>query len=98
VTDRPTALTRAFSGRLARGIVNGWMTVHPDAPLAYPEVHYLTASMRAEARAMSDTDRFNLWAGQAHSLARTLPAGELVQLLAEEAREALELARHRIDR
>jgi nitronate monooxygenase len=98
VTDRPTALTRAFSGRLARGIVNGWMTAHPDAPLAYPEVHYLTAPMRAEARATSDTDRFNLWAGQAHSLARALPAGELVQLLTEEAREALELARHRIDR
>ena len=98
VTDRPTALTRAFSGRLARGIVNGWMTAHPDAPIAYPELHYLTAAMRLEARAAGDTDRFNLWAGQAHSLARTMPAGELVQLLTEEAREALELARHRIDR
>jgi hypothetical protein len=27
-----------------------------------------------------------------------MPAGELVQLLFEEAREALELARHRLDR
>lgn len=95
-TDRPTALTRAFSGRLARGIVNGWIADHPDAPIAYPEVHYLTAGMRADARAAGDADRFNLWAGQAHALARPMPAGELVQLLAEEAREALELARHRI--
>jgi nitronate monooxygenase len=97
-TEGATSLTRAFSGRLARGIVNDWMTAHPDAPVAYPEVHYLTAPMRAEARAAGDTDRFNLWAGQAHSLARALPARELVQLLAEEAREALELARHRLDR
>ena len=36
-TDTPTALTRAFSGRLARGIRNRFMDEHPDAPLAYPE-------------------------------------------------------------
>src|SRR5690242_9207465 len=36
---RPTGLTRAFSGRLARGIVNRWQHEHTsDAPLAYPEV------------------------------------------------------------
>ena len=93
-----TGLTRAFSGRLARGIDNAWQREHPDAPLAYPVIHYLTAAMRAEARAAGDPERFNLWAGQAHSLARELPAGELVTLLLEEAREALELARHRLDR
>ncbi|MFN2537596.1 MAG: NAD(P)H-dependent flavin oxidoreductase [Mycobacteriales bacterium] len=98
VSDRPTGLTRAFSGRLARGIENAWQRSHPDAPVAYPEIHYLTAPMRAEARQAGDGDRFNLWAGQAHALARALPAGELVQLLAEESREALELARHRLDR
>ena len=42
-TDAPTALTRAFSGRLARGIRNRFMDEHPDAPLAYPEIHYATA-------------------------------------------------------
>ena len=41
--DAPTALTRAFSGRLARGIRNRFMDEHPDAPLAYPEIHYVTA-------------------------------------------------------
>ena len=97
-TERGTGLTRAFTGRLARGIVNAWMRDHPDAPVAYPELHFLTASMRAEARAAGDADRFNLWAGQAHSLARSLPAGELVRLLSEEAHEALELARHRLGR
>jgi nitronate monooxygenase len=97
-SGRSTGLTRAFSGRLARGIENAWQREHQDAPLAYPEIHYLTTAMRAEARAVGDDGRFNLWAGQAHSLARELPAGELVRLLQEEAREALELARHRLDR
>lgn len=91
-----TGLTRAYSGRLARGIDNAWQRAHPDAPIAYPEIHYLTSAMRAEARASGDAERFNLWAGQAHSTARELPAGELTRVLLEEAREALELARHRL--
>jgi nitronate monooxygenase len=95
--ERPTELTRAFTGRLARGIDNAWMRAHPDAPIGYPEIHYLTARLRAEARAAGDADRFNLWAGQAHALARALPAAELVRLLADETRAALENARGRSD-
>ena len=81
-TDAPTALTRAFTGRLARGIVNGFMTDHPDAPRGYPEIHHATAPIRAAARKRSDADGFNLWAGQAHALARERPAGEIVRSLA----------------
>jgi len=81
-TDAPTALTRAFTGRLARGIVNGFMTDHPDAPRGYPEIHHATAPIRAAARKRNDADGFNLWAGQAHALARERPAGELVRSLA----------------
>src|SRR3954447_15203160 len=81
-TDAPTALTRAFSGRLARGIVNRFMTDHPDAPRAYPEIHHATAPLRAAARERGDADGFNLWAGQAHALARERPAGEIVRSLA----------------
>jgi nitronate monooxygenase len=80
-TDAPTALTRAFTGRLARGIVNGFMTDHPHAPRAYPEIHHATAPIRAAARKRGDADAFNLWAGQAHALARELPAAEIVGLL-----------------
>ena len=48
---RPTKLTRAFTGRRARGIVNRFMLEHDaDAPRAYPEIHYLTAPIRAAAR------------------------------------------------
>ncbi len=46
-----TAVTRAFTGRPARGIENRFMREHEsDAPLAYPEVHNLTAPVRAAAR------------------------------------------------
>jgi nitronate monooxygenase len=89
----PTALTRAFTGRTARGIENRFMHEHEsDAPHGYPEVHYLTAPIRVAARERGDADGFHVWAGQAHTLAADVPAGELVRLLADEAREALRQA------
>jgi nitronate monooxygenase len=81
-----TALTRAFTGRRARGIVNEFMRAHPGAPSAYPQVHHLTAPLRAAARAAGDPDGINLWAGESFRLARELPAGELVELLAADAK------------
>src|SRR4051794_32414560 len=77
----PTALTRAFTGKLARGIRNRFMDEHPDAPSAYPEIHYATAPIRARAREAGDADLINLWAGEAHQLAQPLPAGAIVRAL-----------------
>ncbi|HZV73715.1 MAG TPA: nitronate monooxygenase [Conexibacter sp.] len=97
--DRETALTRAFSGRTARGIANRFLREHDaDAPSAYPEVHHLTAPLRAAARERGDAEAVNLWAGQAHQLAQRLPAGELVRALAAEARAALRAAAERTAR
>ncbi|SFX16091.1 nitroalkane oxidase [Streptomyces atratus] len=80
-----TALTRAFSGRPARGLVNRFMREHgPYAPAAYPQVHYLTAGLRKAAVKAGDAQGMALWAGQGHRMARELPAGRLVRLLAEE--------------
>jgi nitronate monooxygenase len=81
-SDSPTALTRAFTGRLARGIVNRFMEEHPDAPSAYPQIHYATAPLRAAARKEDDDGGFNLWAGTAHALAVERPAAETVRALA----------------
>src|SRR3954454_1404119 len=67
--DGATALTRAFTGRLGRGIENRFMREHVDAPRAYPDVHHVTAPIRAAARECGDADAFNLWAGQAYELA-----------------------------
>ncbi|MFG2380612.1 nitronate monooxygenase [Streptomyces avermitilis] len=80
-----TELTRAFSGRPARGLVNRFMREHgPYAPAAYPEVHHLTSPLRKAAAKAGDAQGMALWAGQGHRMARELPAGQLVQTLADE--------------
>jgi nitronate monooxygenase len=92
-----TRLTRAFSGRPARGIVNRFMREHgADAPAAYPDVHHLTAPLRAAARTAGDPDAINLWAGQAHTLAQDAPAAEIVRRLGAEARAAARLVARRL--
>jgi nitronate monooxygenase len=90
---RPTTVTRVFTGRRARAMVNeALLALGDDPPAAYPDVHFLTAPMRAAAKAAGDAENLHLWAGQAHELAEQLPAGELVRRLAAEAREALAAA------
>ncbi|MPY63541.1 nitronate monooxygenase [Streptomyces spongiae] len=84
-----TELTRAFSGRPARGLVNRFMREHgPYAPVAYPQVHHLTSGLRKAAAKAGDPQGMALWAGQGHRLARELPAGQLVELLATELASA----------
>jgi nitronate monooxygenase len=92
---RPTAITRAFTGRPARGIRNAFLDDHSAAaPAAYPEVHHMTRPIRAHG----DPATVNLWAGQAYPLARPLPAAELVATLLAEAREAASRAAARVAR
>lgn len=88
----PTAVTRAFTGRSARGIRNTFLDAHTDAPSAYPQIHHLTVPMRAAARASGDAESLHLWAGQAYSLSQEIPAAELVSELDAGAREALAAA------
>ncbi|MGO4617267.1 nitronate monooxygenase [Nocardia sp. 2YAB30] len=91
--DTPTMLTRAFTGRRARGLRNRFMIEHSaTAPAAYPEIHYATAPLRAAARTAGNPDEVNLWAGQTHALAPELPARELVRTLATDTKSALESA------
>ena len=87
---RPTTVTRAFTGRRARALVNRATTeLGGEAPAAYPEVHLLTAPVRAAARAAGDAEELNLWAGQAHGLARSAPIGVLIRRITADARAAL---------
>jgi nitronate monooxygenase len=89
-TEEPTALTRAFTGRTARGIANRFLLEHSaEAPSAYPDVHHLTAPLRAAARERSDPDLVHLWAGQAHALTRDVSAAALVAELSAGARRVL---------
>ena len=77
--ERTTRLTRAFTGRRARGVVNRFMLDHGAvAPSGYPEVHHLTAPIRAAARERDDAGGINLWAGTAYRRAQEASASELV--------------------
>jgi nitronate monooxygenase len=76
-----TAVTRAFSGRPARGLVNRFMLDHPDGPVAYPEINNATRPLRAAAAFTSDAQRMSLWAGEGYRAATDRPAAEIVELL-----------------
>lgn len=90
---RHTALTNVFTGRAARGIVNRAMRVlgaagqsggciSSQAP-AFPLAATHLAPLRAWAEAQGRDDFTPLWAGQAASLARAMPAADLTLALAE---------------
>ena len=76
-----TALTRAFSGRPARGLLNDFMRDHADAPAAYPEINNATRPLRAAAAAAGDVHRMSLWAGTGYREATDRPVGEVVAML-----------------
>ncbi|MET8824681.1 nitronate monooxygenase [Streptomyces sp. NPDC004610] len=80
-----TQLTRAFSGRPARGLVNRFLREHgPYAPSAYPEIHHLTSPLRKAAAKAGDAQGMALWAGQGHRMAREMPAAQLIEVLVAE--------------
>ncbi len=75
-----TAMTRAFTGKPARALVNSFVRDHAaTAPAAYPEVHFLTAPLRAAASAAQDREMLNLWAGTGWRSARPGPAAAVVE-------------------
>jgi nitronate monooxygenase len=88
---RPTRLTRAFSGRYARGLVNRFMEQMRPVELAvppYPVQNALTGSIRAAAAKNGDTELMSLWAGTGVARARAMPASQLMHILAAELRAA----------
>jgi nitronate monooxygenase len=77
-----TVVTRAFSGRYARGLENDF-TRHFDAiaPLGYPEINQMTSPIRKASAALDDPHGTNLWAGTAYRAARSGPAANIVKTL-----------------
>ncbi|MCP2636358.1 nitronate monooxygenase [Microbacterium sp. HD4P20] len=82
--DIDTVLTRAMSGRLARGIPNRAMrTIETAGVIApFPAQNWLTGGFRAEAGRRGDGDLVSLWAGQASALATWEDATEVFAELA----------------
>ena len=77
-----TVITRAFTGRPARGLHNGFIARHEaHAPLGYPAIHHLTAGLRRAAAAAGDPDRVHLWSGTGFRAARTGPAAQILSSL-----------------
>ena len=85
-TATATTVTRAFSGRPARGIRNrmtdAFVTV---AAGPFPQHQRLTAELRREATRQGRTDLMQLWAGQGAPLVRAMSAAALVETLARES-------------
>jgi nitronate monooxygenase len=77
-----TALTRAFSGRRARSLLNNFVRDHDGAPAAYPEVNNATRPFRAAAQAAGDVQRMSLYAGEGFRAAEQRPAAEIIERLA----------------
>ncbi|HWD54215.1 MAG TPA: nitronate monooxygenase [Acidimicrobiales bacterium] len=76
-----TAVTRAFSGRRARALVNAMVREHPDAPPAYPEINNATRPLRAAAARAGDPAHMSLYAGTGFRAAGARPAAEVVEWL-----------------
>jgi nitronate monooxygenase len=75
-----TIVTRAFSGRYARGLANEFAVRHDgQAPNAYPEVHHLTRPLRVAATRADDASIPNLWAGTGWRRLTNEPAKSVVQ-------------------
>jgi nitronate monooxygenase len=77
-----TAVTRAYTGRWARGLANRFMVDHADAPVGYPHVHHLTSPLRQAAAAAGDTAVAHLWAGTDHGHTRAAAAADITRSLA----------------
>ena len=82
-SDRPTTITRAFTGRPARGIRNSFIDAHTDAPLGYPAIHHLTQPIRRATAAANEPEHVHLWAGTSFSKATAQPVVETLRSLAD---------------
>ncbi|WP_029108182.1 nitronate monooxygenase [Mycobacterium sp. URHD0025] len=78
-----TVVTRAFSGRYARGLRNRFTVEHDaQAPLGYPEIHYLTSPVRKASVAAGDPNATNVWAGTGWRQAGPGSAAEIIDRVA----------------
>ncbi len=93
--DRPTTLTKAFSGRLARGIENTFTrTMQDQVTLPFPIQNTLTGSLRQWASAQQDAEYQSLWAGTAYAQMRSMSTKDLMQQLRNEIGQASLTRRH----
>lgn len=92
-TEEHTIITKSFSGRPARGIINRFITEFEKTgtqPLPFPSHNTVTKDIRAAAARQADSEFMSLWAGQSLRLVdRKMPASRMVQEIMANARDIL---------
>lgn len=74
-----TVVTRAFTGRPARGLRNTFIdTYEAQAPLGYPAIHHLTSPLRKAAAAAGEPELLHLWAGTGYRAARRASTAQIL--------------------
>ena len=82
-----TQMTRAFSGRPARGVKNRYMAAlapHEDALPDFPLMNTVTGPLRKASAGADSPDMIALWSGQAVGLNRSGTVAALIERLVEE--------------
>ncbi|MBH0155203.1 DUF561 domain-containing protein [Fictibacillus sp. 5RED26] len=95
-SETDTKITKAFSGKSARGFKNKMMVelesrIEVDLP-PYPLQHILTSDIRKEAAKQGNKEMMSMWAGQASGLAQVRSARNLVENLVDQCDKALQRA------
>lgn len=89
---RETVMTRAISGRPARGFANRLTKIGKEAGdsaiPAYPRAYSVGKALHGVASANDSDDYGAFWAGTGHGESRAEPAAELVETLVREWRKA----------
>lgn len=89
-SDETAVITRAFSGKAARGVENRFMNLlapyEQELP-PYPILNALTRDIRAAAAKQQRSEYLSMWAGQAASLGRETTAAELLRQLVQETEQ-----------
>jgi nitronate monooxygenase len=88
-----TTMTRALTGRLARAIATDYVkaAAAPDAPppAPYPMQRGLTQAMKDAGAKANDYHRMQVWAGQSAAMSKTIPAGQMVKEMWDQAQALL---------
>ncbi|MFW5434702.1 NAD(P)H-dependent flavin oxidoreductase [Paenibacillus apiarius] len=88
-----TTVTRTFSGKPARGIVNGFirqLQPHAEHVPPYPIMNQLTRDIRQAAARQSNPEYLSLWAGQAARLSRRTTAADVVEKVVDRWQEVVQ--------